>query len=125
MAKLPKGITLRGSKYRVSIMVDGERKTGTADTLEAAMQLAHNIRHGLEDKSRSENWTPLQALKSYVEGHLLPGDYAEKTVLQYTSSSSLAPRRPLMSSPRRTSSITPQRCAVTVIWSPPPSMETS
>ena len=85
MAKLPKGITLRGSKYRVSIMVDGERKTGTADTLEAAMQLAHNIRHGLEDKSRSENWTPLQALKSYVEGHLLPGVYAEKTVLQYTN----------------------------------------
>ncbi len=42
--RLPKGITQRGSKFRVSIMVAGVRMTATCDTLVEAIQRAEAIR---------------------------------------------------------------------------------
>ena len=41
---LPKGITQRGSKFRVSIMVAGARLTATCDTLLDAIQRADAMR---------------------------------------------------------------------------------
>ena len=36
MTNLPKGISKRGDKFRVSVMVNGKRKTATLKTLEEA-----------------------------------------------------------------------------------------
>jgi len=84
--KLPKGISQRGKKFRVSIMVDGQRQTATFDTLSEAIEGAENIRAGLvEGPAGTEQWTLEEALQKYIDQHLIPGGYGEKTVEQYTS----------------------------------------
>lgn len=85
MMKLPKGITARGDKFRVSIQVDGARRTATCATLEEALARADQMRNGLEELAESDNWTIRQALDNYVEGHLYPGDFSENTITQYTN----------------------------------------
>ena len=52
--RLPKGITQRGSKFRVSIMVAGVRVTATCDTLVDAIQRAEAIRLGVGHRSGRE-----------------------------------------------------------------------
>jgi integrase len=48
--KLPKGITQRGDKFRVSIMVRGARKTATCGSLDEAVAVAEKLRYGIIDK---------------------------------------------------------------------------
>lgn len=68
--KLPKGITRRGKKFRVSIMVDGNRKGGTYKTLELAMENEAVFRLGLDDLSSVTEhavWNVATAWENYVD----------------------------------------------------------
>lgn len=77
--KLPPGISQRGDSFRVSIMVDGVRRTGTRPSLEEAVELAEDIRKGLLDEpgeGREAPWKLSDAIERYADEHLLPGGYS-------------------------------------------------
>lgn len=71
MAKsnLPRGIRLRGSKYFVDVTVNGKRKTGTRDTLDAAIELQNELKAAMEvgkevatRRANARTWTLREAL---------------------------------------------------------------
>lgn len=71
MGDLPRGITKRGDKYRVSIMIDGKRTTQTHNTLEQAMQAAHNLRAGrMGPLSTHEIWNLRETVDQYTKARL-------------------------------------------------------
>jgi integrase len=67
--KLPKGITHRGDKYRVSVMVAGQRKTATCKTLEEASETMQQMKLGLFDATSGEFdvWNLATAWEKYVD----------------------------------------------------------
>lgn len=66
--KLPAGITQRGSRFRVSVMVSGVRRTVTCESLQEAVQQAEAIRAGtLADKAGMPPvWTLGEAGDSFL-----------------------------------------------------------
>ena len=72
--RMPKGITQRGSKFRVSIMVAGVRMTATCDTLVDAIQKAEAIRLGVGDTGAVEKatpWTLQEACEALMQERVL------------------------------------------------------
>ena len=69
MSKLPKGITERSGKFRVSIMVAGKRRTATCKTLEEAEATAAQLKAGLFDVTATEKqvWNLETAWENYVD----------------------------------------------------------
>lgn len=68
-SKLPKGVTQRGDKFRVSVMVKGERKTATCATLDAATEVAERLRLGIIDEHAAEYpvWDVETAWNTFVD----------------------------------------------------------
>ena len=68
-SKLPKGITERSGKFRVSIMVAGKRRTATCTTLEEAEATAAQLKSGLFDVTATEKqvWNLETAWENYVD----------------------------------------------------------
>ena len=67
---LPKGITKRGAKYRVSCMVSGKRTTATCKSLTEALQALQRFRRGLiDDEHAAEHavWTVGAAWEKYID----------------------------------------------------------
>jgi integrase len=69
--KLPKGITQRGDKFRVSIMVNGTRRTATCDSLKDAILRADELREAPTTLG-SPQWTLEEAIENYINLHLIP-----------------------------------------------------
>ena len=67
--KLVKGITQRGDKYRVSVMVLGKRKTATCKTLQEAAETMQQMKLGLFDATSGEFdvWNLATAWEKYVD----------------------------------------------------------
>ena len=67
--KLPKGIVQRGDKFRVSVQVNGERKTATCGTLAAAIEVAERLRLGIIDGHSAEYdvWDVQTAWNAFVD----------------------------------------------------------
>ena len=67
--KLVKGITQRGDKYRVSVMVLGKRKTATCKTLQEAAETMQQMKLGLFDATSGEFdvWNLATAWERYVD----------------------------------------------------------
>ena len=80
--RLPKGITQRGSKFRVSIMVAGARLTATCDTLVDAIQRADAMRLGVDtgQVEKAAPWTLEEACEALM---------AERVKVNYTSQESV------------------------------------
>ncbi len=72
--RMPKGITQRGSKFRVSIMVAGVRMTATCDTLVDAIQRAENIRLGVDtgQVQKVAPWTLQEACERLMAERVIP-----------------------------------------------------
>lgn len=74
MDKLPKGISQRGATYRVSVMVNGKRKTATAKTLEQAVQVKDNIKAGLYNFEHAagtfKTWNVNECFEHYIDYRL-------------------------------------------------------
>lgn len=68
-SNLPKGITERSGKFRVSIMVTGKRRTATCKTLEEAEATAAQLKAGLFDVTATERqvWNLQTAWENYVD----------------------------------------------------------
>ena len=68
-SKLPKGITERSGKFRVSIMVAGKRRTATCTTLEEAEATAAQLKLGLYETTAIEKktWNLETAWQHYVD----------------------------------------------------------
>lgn len=68
-SKLPKGITERSGKFRVSIMVTGKRRTATCKTLEEAEATVAQLKAGMFDLAATERqvWNLQTAWESYVD----------------------------------------------------------
>lgn len=69
---LPKGITERGGSFRVSIMVNGDRRTGTARTLEDAIALRDDLKNAITHGPKTDPWTLQDGLDRYLEEKLIP-----------------------------------------------------
>lgn len=68
---LPKGVSMRGTSYRVSVMQQGRRVTGTYNTLREAVEALEVIRAGGDPARRPEApWTFLEAYTRVVEDHV-------------------------------------------------------
>lgn len=85
IAALPPGITRRGTKFRVSIMVNGIRRTATEPTLAQAISTADYLRgqikaHG--EEARGE-WNLGEAGKHYEEDHLVPSGAKPGTLVTF------------------------------------------
>tara|TARA_R110002073_G_scaffold138341_1_gene287891 strand:- start:342 stop:1382 length:1041 start_codon:yes stop_codon:yes gene_type:complete len=68
-SKLPKGITERSGKFRVSIMVAGKRRTATCKTLEEAEATTAQLKLGLYETTAIEKktWNLQTAWENYVD----------------------------------------------------------
>ena len=68
-SKLPKGITERSGKFRVSIMVAGKRRTATCTTLEEAEATTAQLKLGLYETTAIEKktWNLQTAWENYVD----------------------------------------------------------
>lgn len=68
-SKLPKGITERSGKFRVSVMVAGKRRTATCKNLEEAEATAAQLKLGLHDTTATEKktWNLETAWEHYVD----------------------------------------------------------
>jgi integrase len=65
--KLPTGIIKRGDKYRVSVMVQGNRTTQTHNTLEAALKARDDLKAGrMGALSTHEIWNLRQAIDAFT-----------------------------------------------------------
>lgn len=84
--KLPKGITQRGSSFRVSIMVSGVRQSATCDTLIDAIQQAEAFRAGVgaQQVEKATPWTLQEAADALM---------AERVEVNATSRASIETRR--------------------------------
>ncbi|MEO0911600.1 MAG: site-specific integrase [Pseudomonadota bacterium] len=80
--KLPKGVTRRGDKYRASVMVMGERYTGTFETVDAAHRFALDAREGLlpDQRKAGEEWTIEEAEEAYRIEVSIPNSATETTI---------------------------------------------
>lgn len=76
LTELPKGIRPRGAKFFVDVTLNGERRTATCDTLDAAVlkqaELREDIRLGkgretAKARSNASTWTLQQALDKCLE----------------------------------------------------------
>jgi len=69
MVDIPKGISKRGDKFRVSVMVKGKRKTATLKTLEEALAALQQMKIGLFDVTSGQytNWNLKTAWEHYVD----------------------------------------------------------
>jgi integrase len=67
--KLPKGITERSGKFRVSVMVAGKRRTATCKSLEEAEATAAQLKLGMFDTTTTERktWNLETAWERYVD----------------------------------------------------------
>ena len=84
--RLPPGIAQRGGKFRVSVMVDGERRTATTDTLDAAILKRDELKVTIREAAKvSSNWSITQGFESYVEQSLRPSGAAESSCSIYLS----------------------------------------
>ena len=85
--ELPKGISKRRNRYRVSIMVDGERLTGTRDSLEAAIDLLHTYKHGTWENPAEvhqlKGWNFKDAARAYMD-YRIEKRVQDKTDNQHT-----------------------------------------
>lgn len=83
--KLPPGITSRSGKFRVSVMVNGERKSGTRSTLAEAIQLRDDLKEGIvnEQAQARECWDLHTAFDQYRRKVLVPKGNAPKTIDHY------------------------------------------
>ena len=72
LPKLPKGITKRGTSYRISIQVNGDRKTDTCKTLEAAIQVCASMKAGLYKNAGNaaegsyKTWTVAECWEAFL-----------------------------------------------------------
>lgn len=84
---LPKGITKRGGKYRVSVMVDGKRRTGTRESLVEAVELAEELRTtgNLEGPENYTPWGLEEACDRYMSEVVLIKGIGPGTVVSYES----------------------------------------
>ena len=80
-SNLPKGITKRGEKYRVSIMVKGHRRSATCSTLEVALQTLQQFKMGLQKQVNEtyQTWSLSDAWKAYVQHRLATTTSSEMT----------------------------------------------
>lgn len=70
MDKLPSGIIKRGAKFRVSVMVAGERETATCKTLDEATQTKQKFLLGLADAANpveKKVWTLQDGWDHYID----------------------------------------------------------
>lgn len=82
---LPPGITQRGASYRVSIMVGGVRKTGTAPTLGDAERLRDTLSREIDVIHHPEKkaWTLTEGFDHYRRAVLGPRSTQPQTVALY------------------------------------------
>lgn len=82
---LPAGISRRGSKFRVSVMVNGVRRTATEDTLEQATATAEFLRSQIKDHGQAAGaeWTLGEAIKHYEVDHLVPSGAKPGTLVTF------------------------------------------
>lgn len=65
--QLPKGIIRRGDRFRVSVMIDGQRTTQTHTTLEQAIKALHDIRAGKQAAALSAKvWNLREAVDAFT-----------------------------------------------------------
>lgn len=85
--KLPKGITQRGSSFRVSIMVSGVRQTATCDTLVDAIQQAEAIRQGVGtgQVQKALPWTLQEAADSFLRERVQGRSTSQASIKARTS----------------------------------------
>lgn len=89
MEKLPKGITQRGDRYRVSVMVKGQRQTGTFYTLSEAVDALEHFRLGLkttEPRAKQTGPIELQACVDLFTEHRLRSSRTELANLKFFGS---------------------------------------
>ena len=85
---MPKGITERGGSYRVSVMVDGVRKTGTRPTLAQAVVLQEKLREDARVNSvtdASHKWDLSTGIENYIEQKLLTNGGTDSSAKTYRS----------------------------------------
>jgi integrase len=85
--KLPSGITQRGSKYRVNIMLGGHRYTATKDTLQDAITYADGVRDGtfLSDNLPTTAFKLEEALNLYRDQRLIATGKKEGSIRGHNS----------------------------------------
>lgn len=84
--RLPPGITQRGSKFRVSVMVSGRRRTATVSSLKEAVEKAEEFRVVIPEQVErdvSHLWSIEEGFERYIEDHLTAGGYAASSIKNY------------------------------------------
>jgi len=85
--KLPKGITQRGSSFRVSVMVDGTRHSTTKATLEAAQEALVEFRNPsfFGSKEATSETVLHMAFTDYENERLIAQDMKQTTITSFLS----------------------------------------